>query len=428
MKHALLILLPFSFCTMTIAGNWPHWRGPKLDGISGESNLPTEWSSTKSVAWKLKLPGPAGATPVVWDDKVFLSSADGKDLILICVSTDGKELWRRKISSGDRAIRRDEGNYASPSPVTDGKHVWCMMANGDTACFDFEGKEVWKRKLSQTFGPFKNPFGMVSTPLLHGKALYLQLIHGNIRTPAADEARIVAVDKLTGKDIWTHVRKSDAYSENKHSYASPMLYDDGQQRFLITHGADYATGIDLESGKEIWRLGGLNPQKDPKKRYHRTLRFVSSPAAGDGIIVVPTAKNGPVFAIKADAKGDVTGDKKAILWKRAMNTPDVPCPLIRDGLVYLCRENGNLICMDAKTGKEHYQERTHVQRHRASPVFADGKIYLSARDGKVSVVKAGEKFELLAQNDLGEPLSASPAISNGTIYLRTFGHLWAIRK
>ncbi|MDA0841449.1 MAG: PQQ-binding-like beta-propeller repeat protein [Planctomycetota bacterium] len=421
---ALLVLVT---CSLTFAGNWPHWRGTNTDGISDESKLPTKWSATEHVAWKLKLPGPAGASPVVWEDKVFVSAVDGNDLILIAVSTDGKELWRQKISSGNQAIRGDEGNFASPSPVTDGSHVWCMMANGDIACFDFEGKEIWNRKLSETFGPFMNPFGMVSSPVLYGKALYLQLIHGNIRTPAADEARIVAVDKESGKDIWTHIRKSDAHTENKHSYASPMLYDDGQRKFLITHGADYATGIDLATGEEIWRLGGLNPQNDPQKRYHTTLRFVSSPAAAKGIIVVPTAKNGPVFAIKADAKGDITGDEKALLWKRETNTPDVPCPLIRDGLVYLCRENGNLVCMDAATGEEYYQERTHAMRHRASPVFADGNIYLSARDGKVSVVKAGKKFELLAQNDLGESLSASPAISNGTIYLRTFDHLWAIR-
>jgi outer membrane protein assembly factor BamB len=146
------------------------------------------------------------------------------------------------------------------------------------------------------------------------------------------------------------------------------------------------------------------------------------------MIVVPTAKNGPVFAVDGNAKGTVEEESPALLWSLPDNTPDVPSPLIHEGLVYLCRENGNLMCLDAKTGQLHYQELTHRTRHRASPVFADGKIYLNARDGKISVVKAGPKFEMLAQNDLGEEISASPAISNGTIYLRTFDALWAIRK
>jgi outer membrane protein assembly factor BamB len=173
---------------------------------------------------------------------------------------------------------------------------------------------------------------------------------------------------------------------------------------------------------------GLNPQNMPGYRYHPTLRFVASPAANEGIVVVPTAKRGPVFTVDGTAADTINKSSKSLLWKLPKDTPDVPSPLIHQGLVYLCSEDGNLSCLDAKTGDLHYFERTHRTRHRASPVFADGKIYLTARDGKISVVKAGKTFELLAQNDLEEEISASPAISNGTIYLRTFEALWAIRK
>jgi outer membrane protein assembly factor BamB len=162
--------------------------------------------------------------------------------------------------------------------------------------------------------------------------------------------------------------------------------------------------------------------------YNPTLRFVASPVAAEGMIVVPSAKNGPVYALKADGKGDVTDSESAYWWKRAKETPDVPSPLIVDGLVYLCRENGNLICMDAKTGEEFYNERTTADRHRASPVYADGKIYLCARKGVVTVVKAGKQFEILSKNDMVDSIASSPAISNGRIYLRTYKALYAIGK
>ena len=156
---------------------------------------------------------------------------------------------------------------------------------------------------------------------------------------------------------------------------------------------------------------------------------MASPAVAPGLIIAPSAKRGPVIALSPNAKlaGDLTKKAANRLWKLEDGTPDVPSPLIHKGLVYLCSENGNLSCFDAKTGKRQYLQRTHRMRHRASPVVADGKIYLSARDGKVTVVQAGRTFKILSQNDLGEALAASPAISNGTIYLRTFDALWAIR-
>ena len=398
------------------AENWPQWRGPENDGISHETGLPVHWSKTDNVAWRLALPGPAGATPVVWGDRIFLtSSKDGGELVLLSADTQGKQLWEIAVSGGDRQVRGDEGNSASPSPITDGQHVWAFMANGVLGCYDFEGQEVWKYNLQDRYGPFDIAFGLTSTPILDGDRLYLQLLHSKA-------ALVVALDKASGKEIWRQKRPSDARAECEHSYASPTIYRDGQQAFLLTHGADYVVAHRLEDGKEIWRCGGLNP----KGNYNATLRFVASPVAVPGLIVVPSAKNGPVLGLSPDAKGDISNSKDAHLWTRSENTPDVPSPLVYDGLVYLCRENGVLLCLDAKTGREVYQERAYSDRYRASPVYADGKIYLTARGGVVTVVKAGPKFEILASNDLGEPISASPAISGGRIYLRTFEALYAI--
>lgn len=409
------------------ADNWTSWRGPTSNGISTELNLPLEWSNENNVAWRIPLPGPAGATPVVWEEQIFLTSIDGESLLLMCFGTDGKEQWRKEIGIGNKDVRGDEGNSASPSPVTDGKHVWALMGTGQIGCFQLNGTPVWDLDLQQRYGRFDIAFGMSATPVLSEGRLYFQLIHGDGNADT-QEAIVVCLNAADGKEIWKTDRVTGAENENEHSYASPMLYDFGGTACLITHGADYTVAYSLEDGKERWRLGGLNPHNDKTRSYHPTLRFVASPAAADGIVVCPTAKNGPLFAIRADGTGDLTNNADALLWKIDKNTPDVPSPVIDRDYVYLCRESGQLMCLNRKTGKEIYHERTHNQRHRASPVLADGHLYLTARDGKVTVVKTGPNFEIVAQNDTGEAMSASPVISNGTIYLRTFDALWAIRK
>ncbi len=423
MRFAAIVTLLVTFSSPVLAENWPSWRGPLRNGVSGEKGVPTQWDKTKSVAWRVSLPGQGGATPIVWDNKIFVTSAEGNDLVLICISTDGKELWKQSVGSGNKKVRGDEGNYASPTPSTDGKHVWAFFGNGLLGCYDMDGKEAWKFNVADRFGKLKIAFGMSSTPILDGDRLFLQLIHGE-GNPKTREAVVVALDKSTGETIWKHSRESDAIKECEHSYASPFLYREGDHEFLITHGADYAVGHQLSDGKELWRVGRLNP----KGSYNQTLRFVSSPVGSEGLIVIPSAKGGPVLALNANLSGDVSKKEDAFAWIRPRGTPDVPSPLIKDGLVYLCRENGNLVVIDAKSGEEIYEKRTVSDRHRASPVFADGHIYLTSRKGIVNVVKAGREFELVSANDMGEEMSASPAVSGGRIYLRTFDALYAIEK
>jgi len=388
------------------ADNWPNWRGPHGNGISSEKNVPADWGPEKNVAWKVALPGPAGATPVVWGDQIFLTSVnEAGELLLIAFDTTGKEQWKQVVATGNKTARGDEGNSASPSPVTNGKHVWTFMGEGTMACYTVEGKEVWKFNLQDRYGKFSIQFGMSSTPVLDNGVLYIQLIHGE-GNPKTREAIVVALEATTGNEIWKVDRPSDAEAENEHSYASATMYDDGKTKMLLSHGADFIVAHDLKDGHEIWRCGGLNRRDDTVLPYDPTLRFVASPVSAPGIIVVPTAK------------------QHLWTWKR---TPDVPTPVIVDDIVYLCMENGNLTVLEAMSGKEVYSEATHRQRHRASPVYADGKLYLTARDGRITVVQAGREFKVLSVNELGEDQSASPAISNGTIYLRTFQHLWAIR-
>ena len=397
------------------AENWPQWRGPQNDGVSAETNVPFEWSETKNIVWKLPLPGMSGATPAVWDKSIFLTTEDSGEVELLCVGTDGKERWKRRVGAGGRRIMRDEANQASPSPSTDGQHVYVFTGTGDFACFDFGGNEIWKFNAQDRYGRFRFQFGMHVTPLLYGDRLYLALLHSG-------GWWLIALDKATGKEVWKVHRESDARRECEQSYASPCIGHNGGEDYVIVHGCDYATAHRLTDGSEIWRLGDLNPET----KYNGTLRFVASPVATPELIVVPSAKNGPVVGVKPDAKGKITAGSAYEQWRRPNNTPDVPSPLVHDGLVYLCRENGILICMGAKTGKEHYQERLHSGRYRASPVYADGKVYCTCRDGAVTVVKAGPTFQQLAVNKLPDQIAASPVISNGRIYLRGFTALYAI--
>jgi outer membrane protein assembly factor BamB len=401
---------------LVYAENWPQWRGPDDNGIAHETHLPTQWSATKNVVWKLPLPGMSGATPAIWGDRIFLTSEDGNDVVLLCISTEGRQLWKRPLGTGKKRFRNDEGNQASPSPSTDGQHVYAFTGTGDFAAFDFAGQEIWKFNAQERYGNFRIQHGMHTTPLLHGDRLYLALLH-------TGGMWIVALDKASGKEVWKVERPTDGRGEGRQSYASPCLWHNGKDEYLVVHGCDYTTAHRLTDGSEIWRLGDLNP----KSRYNASLRFVASPVAASDLIIVPTAKSGPVVAVKPQANGMIGIGSPFEQWRKPHNTPDVPSPLIHDGLVYLCGENGDLTCLDAKTGKEYYNKvRLHRARYRASPVFADGKIYCTARDGTVSVVKAGPEFQLLATNQLPDQIAASPAISGGRIYFRGFEALYAI--
>lgn len=410
----ILLLAALTLVSNSFAENWPQWRGPHNNGISHETGVPIQWSQTENVRWRLPLPGDGAATPAVWENKIFLTSAEGSALVLMCISTEGKELWKRTLGHGNRVVRGGEGNSAAPSPTTDGNHVWAFISTGVLACYDVEGNRVWETNLEERYGRFDLYFVMSSTPLLDKDRLYIQLIHSNAWL-------VLALDKMTGEEIWKHKRKSDATEECEHAYTSPILYRDAEREYLVVHGADYVTAHSLKDGNEIWRCGGLNPVAS----YNYSLRFVASPVVTDELIVVPSAKNGPVVGIDPAAQGDITNSEWQ-RWKLQQGTPDVPSPLIHQGLVYLCRENGDLICLDAVTGEQLYRERTHRHRHRASPIYANGFVYLTARDGVVTVVKTGRKFEIVASNAIGEVIAASPVIADGTLYLRSYDALYAI--
>jgi outer membrane protein assembly factor BamB len=407
------------------AENWPEWRGPSRDGISRETHLPAVWGKDKNIAWIAPMPGMGSSTPAVWGDRIFLTSEDGSGgVALVCLDTSGKQLWKTPVkASAKQRYMRGEANNASASPATDGKHVYAFFGTGDFVCCDFAGNIVWRFDAQQRYGKFRIQHGIHITPVLDGDRLYLSLLHSNAWL-------VLAVDKKTGDEIWKVRRESDATDECEQAYSSPVLWRNGKAEYLVVLGCDYCTAHSVKDGAEIWRVGDLNP----KNRYNRAFRIIATPAASADLIVVPSARDGPIIGVKPQATGKVEIGGPFEQWRQpSKRTPDVSAPLIHDGLVYICRQYSPreapvLICLDAKTGKELYNQKIHESRYRASPVYADGKIYLVARDGWVTVVKAGPKFEVLATNRLPDEITASPAISGGRIYLRGFNALYAISE
>jgi outer membrane protein assembly factor BamB len=419
-RLVLSLALALALTLALKADNWPQWRGPENNGHSAEKNLPTEWSDTKNVVWKFKLPGPGSSTPCVWEDRMFLTAPDGDKVLLLCIGTDGKEKWRDTMSTtGTDRNGPDQASDASASCSTDGKHVWSFVGGkrgGRLACHDLDGKLAWEKNL-QEYGKFQIQFGTHWTPVLYKGRLYLQIMHRAAQI-------VVALDAATGKEIWKAERPGYGKGESPDVYASAAIWEGEGGPLLVAHGNDYCTGHKLENGQEVWRVQGLNP------RSNGAWRFISCPMLSPDLIVVPSCKDGPTVAFNpVGAKGDITPENKAELWRipasNTFRTPDVVTPIRVDDLVYFSGD-GPFWALEAKTGKQIYREMLSPGKHRANLVAADGNIYVTSTTGATDVVKAGREFKKVATNKLPDTLYGTPAVSNGRIYLRGYQYLWAI--
>ena len=415
---AALVLL--SSLITVHAENWPHWRGPQRNGVSGETNLPTKWTQSEGVLWKLPMPALSGSTPIVWGDRIFLNVADAlpdsgtkPSLHLWCVDrVKGTLLWQRPLGGGNRMQRKQ--NQSTPSPVTDGTHLWVMTGTGIVKAFDFSGREIWARDIQADYGQFGLNFGYGSSPLLHDGGLFVQVLHG-MRTD--DPSYLLRLDTLTGKTAWRVERPTRARLESPDSYTTPALLQYGNTTEIVLSGGDVVTGHDPVTGKELWRAEGLNPQNDPN------YRIIASPVVHGDLIIAPTRER-PMLALKAGGRGDVT--RSHLLWTFDSG-PDVPTPVTDGKYVYVINDRGIMFCLEARTGKEIYgRQRLRPGTYSGSPVLADGHLYITNEDGVTSVVKAGPEFQLLAENEFDDYTLSSPAVSGGNMYFRTTKYLWAI--
>ena len=397
------------------AENWPQWRGPNLNGLSNEKNLPVKWTTEENVVWKVQMPGLSGSTPIVWRDRVFLNVADGDNLFLWSLDkAKGTVLWKQPLGGGNVKMRKQ--NMSSPSPVTDGRAVYVMTGTGMLKAFDFAGKELWTRDIQKEYGEFGLQWGYASSPLLHEDSLFVQVLHG-MKTD--QPSYVMRVEKKSGKTLWKVDRPTNAIRESPDSYTTPGLLRYGKTTEIVITGGDCVTGHDLATGKELWRANGLNPDNNPN------YRIVASPIIFNEIIYAPTRIK-PLLALRAGGRGDITSSH--VMWSTA-NGPDVPTPVTDGKYFYIINDRGIVWCLDAKTGAEVYgQQRIKPGTYSGSPVLADGKIYITNEDGLTTVIAAGPKFEVLAENPLNDYTLSSPAISDGRIYIRTSGFLYSIGK
>jgi outer membrane protein assembly factor BamB len=306
------------------ARQWPTWRGPSRDGVSGETDLPVKWSATEGVDWTLPLPAYSGSTPIVWGDLVFLNVATAPSsgqLELWALDRARKNIaWKRPLAAGNHAERKQ--NMSSPSPVTDGRHVWAMTGVGVLKAFDLDGREVWTRDIQKDYGRFGLNWGYASSPLVDGDALYAQVLHG-MKTD--DPSYLLRLDALTGKTVWRVVRPTGALQESPDAYTTPVLLRRSGRTEVIVTGGNVVTSHDPATGREIWRADVLNPTND------RNYRIVASPVIAGGLVIAPS-RNNPLVALRPAGPADAAPPRVAWRFERG---PDVPTP-VSDGPTYMC--------------------------------------------------------------------------------------------
>jgi len=437
MKLSVACLLAAA-CGLALAAraqNWPHWRGPSFNGSSPATSLPTQFSRTQNVAWALPLPGPSAATPIIWDDDVFVSSTDTSARALVALAIDrrtGKVRWQHKIA--DTLQKDRQSNYASPSPATDGKRVIFFYGNGDLAAFDFAGKRLWARNLQTDYGEFAFQWTFSASPTLHNGTLFMQVlqrnepVHVRGRKDGPIESFILALDPENGQTRWKVVRPCEAVAESHEAYSTPIPFEHHGRLELLITGGDCVTGHAPDTGKELWRWGTWNPNKIGH------WRLVPSPVAGDGFILACAPKGDPVYAIKAGGSGAL--DASAIGWKSDQHreiSSDVPTPLFYLGDFFILSDVRRALSrVEPRTGKVKWSIETPGRsKYEASPTGADGKVYLMNFLGEVAIVDAdsGKVLQVIPLGEDGDNFTRSTiAVAHQQLFIRTNHKLYCIGK
>jgi len=387
------------------ADDWPGWRGPRRNGVSDERNVPRHWSPTSGVRWTVPIPGSGISNPIVWQQRVICTSSDGIDqrnLHVICLDrATGRERWHARLwGTAPTLHHATKSSMASPSPVTDGRHVFAFFGTGDTFCLDMDGRLVWHRSLAAEYGRFENRFAASSSPLLFEDSLILQCDHYG-------PSYLLAIDKQSGADRW----KTDR-PEAWLSWSSPIIasVDDASQRELIVCGSEKMDAYDPRSGAKLWTLDGMARECIP-----------TPIAVGDRIL----ATSGPgaaTYSVRLGGRGDVTDSH--VEWASTRGNPYVPSAILVGQRFYLVDDHGIASCLDARSGKTVWRKRFDGD-YTASPVAAD--VYFTNEVGATLLVDAAaERYRELARNTIDEPVFASPAIADGCIYLRSARRLWCI--
>lgn len=433
-----LALALFTTAAQTPPAAWPQFRGPNASGVAETGTPPAEWSlqPARNVAWTTPIPGLAHSSPIIWGDRIYLTTAvaaEGKPNVVLGDSSKagvasaadngshawrliaierrtGKIVWNRVAHEGvPRMKRHVKASHASATPATDGRVIVALMGSEGLFAFDMNGAVKWRADLGiMDVGLVGDPtlqWGPASSPVIFGDMVIVQ-------NDRHRESFLAAYDLATGKERWR-----TAHDEFP-SWATPAVVRSGERTEIVTNSGKFIRGFDPTTGRELWRLSDNETQ----------VKVPTPVVAGEVVIVTGGYPPGgrPIYAIRPGRAGEL--DASGIAWKTDRGAPYTGTPLVYDGLLYALTDNGILSAYDPKTGERIYQQRiAGGAGFSASPVAANGRIYLSSEDGDVYVVKAGRTYELLATNRMGEPLMATPAIAGDTLYIRMLSSIVAIR-
>jgi len=418
------------------AQNWPGWRCDG-QGISPEKNLPLKWSEDEGVKWKTSIPGTGHSSPIVWGNRIFVTTAVAEDpnvetfrggvymggnrpkpdesayaYLVICLDTDqGKVLWSKAVVRQNPKTRRHTKNtYASETPVTDGKYVFASFGSAGLYCVDFDGNIVWQRDLGLMRR--QRGWGTGASPVLFRNTVIFNC-------DSDDDSYIATFDKATGDQVWRTERNEGS------SWGTPFLLEAGDHTTIVTNASRRMRGYDAATGKLLWECAGGSMITVPSPVATQELVFLSS-----GHSLLP---NRPIVAVRTEASGDITpprgqSQSDGVAWLHRSGGAYVTSPIAIGEYLYVPQDRGSLTCYEAKTGKVVYENQKLGARNTitASPVAGDGRIYIQTEDGECYVVKPGPEFEILAVNKLDEVFCASPAVSTGKIFLRGRKHLYCI--
>jgi outer membrane protein assembly factor BamB len=408
---------------------WPQWRGPHFKGVSTTANPPVSWSETKNIVWKAPLPGRGNSTPVIWGERLFVTSAVPagvageaqhaprgglpqrgmhRFVVLAIDRKTGKTVWERTAREQEphEASHFENGTWASGSPITDGQRLFAYFESFGLYAYDMNGKLLWEKDLGDK--RMRNEFGEGSSPVLYRDTLVVVWDHLN------GQSFVAAIDARDGKELWRVARKEID------TWATPIVLEVNGRPQVVVPAMERVRAYDLANGSVVWESDGL------------TMNTIPSPVFEDGLLFLMSGFRGnDLKAIRvADAKGNIDGTG-AIVWTMDRDTPYVPSPLLYDGILYFVKSNnGILTALDAKTGKPHYSQQRldGVPNVFASPVGAGGRVYVPGREGATMVIKGGPAFEVLATNRLDDSFDASPAMVDNVIYLRGYKSLYAVAE
>ena len=409
---SLCSLFCLAACDSVQAENWMRFRGPTGQGLSNETNLPVTWSATESVKWKTSLPGKGWSSPIVFEDQIFLtaSTEEGVSCQVICLNRkDGSVNWTTEVHRQKPGPMRKQNSYATPTPVTDGKHVYSVFYDGTIIAVDFSGKIVWKNSEIDFF----SLHGLGASPIVANGQVIMPF-DGSSRDETQigwkvpwEKAVVLSVDAEDGTVRWKGQR-----GKSRVGHVTPILVDNNSQ--VISAGGDRVQGFDLDTGNRIWSI------------YSQGEGVTPSPVVGNGLLYTSSGFEAPTLrAIRLGGKGDVTSTH--IAWEQKSGVAALSSLLYIEPHLYSISRDNILHCLEAASGEIVWRQRLDGT-YSASPVYADGRIYLLSAEGETLVLRPGAKYEEIATNDLGETCYASMAVSQGNFFIRSAQHLYCIEK